>query len=62
MGMISVPVLAVIGYYSVHHVNKVMDWLGIRFGSYYSIYGFKLLEEIRDLLRIKNEKNSINAK
>ena len=45
-----IPVLGIIGYYSIHHVNKVIDWLSVKFGSHYGIYQIKLLEDIRNEL------------
>jgi|ERR1035437_903274 hypothetical protein len=51
MFLISIPALGVIGYYSIHHINKVMDWLGVRFGTFYSLYSIKLQEEIRDAVK-----------
>jgi len=50
----SIPALGIIGYYSIHHCNKVMDWLGFKFGSYYTLHQIKVLEEIRDSLKGKN--------
>lgn len=54
----SLLALAVIGYYSVHRVNKITDWLSIRFGTTYGIKQFNLqqgihdtLQEIRDKIR-----------
>ena len=54
MGGLSIPILAGIGHYSVHHVNKVMNWLDVRFGSYYSLKQITLLEEIKDALTKKD--------
>lgn len=53
----SLIVLTLIGYFTIHHIAKVKDWLGVKFGSHYGIKSFnynkgtyELLEEIRDLL------------
>ena len=58
----SVIVLTVLGYYVVHKVSKVRDYLGTKFGSHYGIRNFnyaeesyKRLEEIRDLLQKNNK-------
>lgn len=55
---VSIVVLTLIGYYFIHKVSKVRDWLGIRFSSYfgrqqinYIEENYKLLEEIRNLLK-----------
>ena len=53
MFAISIPILGIIGYYSIHRINKVMDWLNVKFGSHYAIQQFELLREIRDMLREK---------
>ncbi len=54
----SVLILTIMGYYVVHKVNKVSEWLGVRFSSHYGLrqYNFtqeqnELLKEIRDLLK-----------
>ncbi len=56
----SVVVLTFIGYYMIHRVSKVREWLSIRFSSYfgkesinYTEANYKMLEEIRDLLKYK---------
>jgi hypothetical protein len=56
MFVISVPILGVIGYYSVHHINKVMNWLDVRFGSYYTLRQIELLEEIKNAISKKDSK------
>lgn len=54
----SVVILTIFGYYTVHKISKVRDWLGTRFSSYFGMQSInyqqensKVLEEIRDLLR-----------
>lgn len=51
MGTISIPLLGVMGYYSVHYINKVMNWLDVRFGSYYTFKQIELLTDIRDAIK-----------
>lgn len=53
-----VIILTITGYYVVHRVSKVRDWLGTRFGSHFGLKTFnyteanyELLKEIRDLLK-----------
>jgi membrane protein implicated in regulation of membrane protease activity len=55
--VISVIILTIAGYYKVHKVGKVTEFLNIRFSSHFGkkTYDFtednnKLLREIRDLL------------
>ena len=57
MFLICIPVLFVVGYYSVHYVGKVVDWLNVEFSSYWSRYQFELqerqvkaTEDIRDII------------
>ncbi len=56
----SVLLLMIAGYYSTHHMSKVLDWVGIRFGSHYAMKNYnlqeenvRLLAEIRDILATK---------
>ncbi len=58
MAIPCIIILTVVGYYTVHKVSKVRDWLNVRFGSHYSIMTFdyqkgsyELLEEIKELLK-----------
>ncbi len=54
----SVLLLTVLGYYNVHRVGKVKDFLTIKFSTHYGMKSFnysqeqvKLLEEIKELLK-----------
>lgn len=51
MFTISIPLLMIAGYISIHHIGKVVDWLNVRFGSHYSLLNITLLQEIRDSLK-----------
>lgn len=60
MAIPCILILTLTGYYVVHRVSKVREWLGMRFGTHFGIKSFnyteenyKLLSEIRDLLRNK---------
>ncbi len=51
-------ILTVVGYYTVHKMNTVNEWIGIRFSTHFAKRQFdytqkqmELLEEIRDLLK-----------
>ena len=50
-------VLTIVGFFVVHRINKVQEWLGMRFSTHYGIRQFnyqqeqnELLKEIRDKL------------
>lgn len=50
-------VLTIVGYYNVHKLNKVKEWLGMRYSTYYGIKNFnfqqgqyQMLKEIKELL------------
>ncbi len=54
----SVIALTALGYYNTHTVNKVREWVSMRFSSHYGIRQFnyqqaqyELLTEIRDALK-----------
>ncbi len=54
----SIMILVVVGYYNVHKLSKMKEWLGMRFSTHYGLRAFnyqedqvKVLKEIRDLLR-----------
>lgn len=51
----SVVVLTVIGYYTVHRISKVRDWLGTRFSSYFGMKSINYTEESFKLLQSINE-------
>ncbi len=51
----SLLILTLVGFYATHRMNKVLEWLGIRFSSHYAVKQFnnvqtqvELLKEIRD--------------
>lgn len=54
----SIVILTLAGYYTVHKVSKVRDYLSVKFGSHYGMKTYdynesnnQLLTEIRDLLK-----------
>jgi hypothetical protein len=51
MFLFSIPLLMFIGYWSVHHIGKVTDWLNIKFSTHYSLYSIKLQEEIKNAVQ-----------
>ena len=58
--IISVIILTIAGYYSVHKIGKIREWLGMRFSTHFGMKAYnyqegsyELLLEIRDLLKKK---------
>ena len=51
MSGISIPILGVIGYYSVHYINRVQDYLNVKYGTHYSLLNITLLQEILNELK-----------
>lgn len=58
MFVFSIPTLVLAGYIFIHHIAKVLDWLGIEYATYWSRYGFKLQEETLEELKKLNSKNN----
>lgn len=52
----SVLALMIAGYYATHRVNKVLDWLGLRFATHYGIRQYNLQQGIYDTLQEINKK------
>ena len=46
-----VPVILLIGFFSVHKMGGVLDYLNTKFSTYSALKQIELLEEIRDLLK-----------
>ncbi len=60
MAGVSVIILTVVGYYTVHKISKIREWLNIRFSTHYGLKSFnyskgqyETLEQIRELLKEK---------
>ncbi len=51
MFMVACPLLMVIGYYDIHTMSKVMEWIGIRFSSHYAIRQFNYQHGIYETLQ-----------
>lgn len=54
MAGVSMPALMLIGYYSVHHIGKVVDWLNVKFSTHYGKYTYDLMEQQVELLEELN--------
>ena len=58
MLLASLPVLVVVGYYNVHRMAKINEWLSMKFSTHYGIKQFTYVEEQVQLLKdIKNKLN-----
>lgn len=55
----SLPFLILIGWYSVHRMGNVIDWLNIKFSTHYGIRQFTLQEEILEELKTINKKTPL---
>jgi len=56
MVVISMPILAILGYYSVHKINKTKEWLNIKFSTHYAKKTFDYQEDMVKSLRQINKK------
>lgn len=53
---VAIPVLTVIGYYNVHKMSKVKEWLTIKFSTHYGIQQFDYIKRQCELLEAINFK------
>lgn len=51
MFCVSIPILIIVGYYNVHKIAKVKEWLSTKFSTHYGIKQFELVEEQTKLLK-----------
>lgn len=56
MSLVSLPILAVMGYYNVHKISKVRERLSVKHGTHYGIKQFELTQEQVKLLKEINKK------
>lgn len=56
MTLTSLPVLVIMGWVYVHHIQKVQEWLSIKFGTHYGIKQFDLNQKQVELLEEINMK------
>lgn len=61
MVCISLPILMFFGYWSVHKMGKVIEWLTIKYSTHYANYQIELFEQIRDELKTLNEGKKCNC-
>lgn len=50
MFLAALPPLAIIGYITVHKVNKNKEWINIRFSTHYALEQFNLTKRIAESL------------
>lgn len=50
VSVVAVPVIMVMGFFTVHKLGGVLDYLNTKFSTYSANKQIELLEEIRDLL------------
>jgi hypothetical protein len=51
MFIVSVPILIFLGWVSLFHMDKVMEYLQIQFATHWSRYNMELQEDQRDTLK-----------
>jgi len=56
MFLVALPVLVFLGYLSVHHIAKVIEYLNVQYATHWSRYGIGLQEKRNALLKEINEK------
>ena len=61
MFVIVLPILIVLGWISIHHMEKVMDYLQIQFATHWGRKQFNLQEKQIKLLEGINEKLKTNT-
>lgn len=57
MFLVSLPLLMLIGWYCVERMNKILEWLSIRYGTHFAIKQFQINENILETL--KNIENKL---
>ena len=56
MFLVALPVLVFLGYLSVHHIAKVIEYLNIQYSTHWSRYGIDLQEKRNKSLEEINAK------
>ena len=51
MFLVCIPVLFIVGYCDVHHMNKITEYIAVQFASHWARYGVDLQEQRNDLLK-----------
>lgn len=61
MVIVALPILAVIGYYNVHTMAKVIEWLSVKFSTHYGIKQYTFIEKQTQYLK-KIAENTLQKK
>ena len=56
MFVVSVPILGALGYFQLHHMAKVIEYLKINFATHWNKRNFELNEERNEILKDIKEK------
>ena len=51
MFLVSMPILILLGWLSVHRMAKVIDWLNVKFSTHWQMYSYELQEKQNLLIR-----------
>ena len=54
--IISIIVLTIVGYFVVHHVAKIKEWLTVKFGTHYGVKNYDYVKRQVELLEEINKK------
>lgn len=57
MFILAIPILLILGWYSTHHMAKVMDFLNIQFSTHFGRYSIELQEKILEAINKLNKKD-----
>lgn len=61
MAIPSIIILTIVGYYCVHRMYKVNEWLGIRFSSHFGQKSFNYTQETyNEIVKIKDLLENLN--
>lgn len=56
MTVVSIVILTITGYFVVHHVAKIKEWLTVKFGTHYGVKNFDYVKRQVELLEEINKK------
>ena len=56
MFFVALPILILLGWISIHHMQKVMEWIDIKFATHWGRYSYELQEKRNELLEDIKEK------
>jgi hypothetical protein len=56
MAVVGLIGLTIVGYFSVHHIARIKEWLAVRFGTHFGIQNFDYVKRQTELLEEINKK------